>query len=143
MQTLTNIYKRYSIPLLIFSILVITAVNSITLKELIAIKHYSSPLVLFARGILSFCFLFGYGWFKKIPPLPKHWKVQRFRLITAGLSLLLSFYSYKYLLASTNSLMQRLDIPLLILFSLAFKVKKSLFQTFVLKKNTLVQLDRS
>lgn len=108
--------------------LVLASASSIVLEYLIHTKGYPSYFVLFIRGIIGFIICSSIAKYKGLNALPKRWNLQGYRLINAGLILFLVFQSYKYLSATTVSLMQRLDIPFLIILSCFLKDRKSVVQ---------------
>jgi hypothetical protein len=108
--------------------LILTSVSSIVLEYLIHTKGYPSYFVLLIRGVIGFILCSSVAKFKGLNALPRKWNLQGYRLINAGLILLLVFQSYKYLSATSVSLLQRLDIPFLIILSSILKDKKSVVQ---------------
>ena len=89
------------------------------------IAGFSSSLVLLVRGVIGFIICTSLAYSKKMRAFPQRWNLQGYRLINAGLILLLVFESYKHLSATTVSLLQRMDIPFLIILSILIRDKKS------------------
>lgn len=66
--------------------------------------------------------------YKKTSMFPKNWKLQTVRLINNGISTFLLVESYKFLSAGSVSLVQRTDIPFVIMLSLLYGERRSSMQ---------------
>lgn len=97
----------------IISYILLTTANALVIKYL---AHYGAPgsLILLMRG--SFCLLFvlSFAVAKRQSLIPKKIKVQFFRFLSAGLGLLCVISSYKYLHASTVSLIQGFQLLIIV-----------------------------
>ncbi len=102
----------------------------LTLEYLIK-KGYSPSSVMFYRGILSFSLTFLLSMNSKQIIIPKNLRLQFFRIVISGIGLLLVFESYKYLEASTVSLISRLDIPFAVLIGFFLKQRKKDFKVIL------------
>lgn len=117
------------------TIIIITAsvFYYLSLEHLIAIG-YSAPSVLIYRGILTFSLTVILSFKSRQKILPSNLYRQSIRIIIAGIALLLSFQSFKYLEAVTVSMIARLDIPFAVIIGfltgnrkITFKVGLSIF----------------
>ena len=114
---------------LFFSITILfTALHSNLIEFLVGTKHYPSSVILMYRGIIGLVLCTAFAKMKKENAFPTQWNVQGYRLVNAGIIMLAVFESYKHLGATTISLMQRLDIPLIVLLSIFYKEKRPVFQ---------------
>jgi drug/metabolite transporter (DMT)-like permease len=102
----------------------------LTLEHLIKIG-YSASSVLLYRGILSFVITCLLSLSTKQIILPKNFRLQYLRITVSGTALLLVFQSYKYLEASTVSLISRLDIPFAVLIPFFFGKRKRDFKVIL------------
>lgn len=87
----------------------------------------SGAEILLLRSSCNLFTAFAIAGFTKTSIIPKQPKLQAGAFICLGLSLLLIFTAYQYISAGSVSILQRLDIPLLVII-FAFNRKSSLFQ---------------
>jgi len=110
-----------------FAVLIIVAINS-NVTEYLTGKDYPAPLMLVFYGVFSLVLNCIAGLFTRQAIFPKQWKFQIVRLVNNGISMLLIFISFKYLSAGSVSLIQRTDIPFVIMLSFFLGEKKSNLQ---------------
>ena len=109
------------------SVILLVAIIGNTI-EFLTDKEYPSALILFWGGAISFL-INGFFLLKKRHRfLPQKPKLQIIRFFTTGISSFLIFESYKYLAAGSVSLVQRVDIPLIVLISMFSGEKRSSLQ---------------
>ncbi len=87
----------------------------------------SGAEILLLRSSCNLFAAFAIAVFTKTSIIPKQPKLQAGAFICSGLALLLIFTAYQYISAGSVSILQRLDIPLLVII-FAFNRKSSLFQ---------------
>lgn len=108
-------------------IIVLVALNN-NCYEYLTNNKLKAPQILFYRGGFTLLLTIVYARYKKQTLVPTDIKAQALRFITTGGSLLLALFSFNYLSAGTVSLLSRLDIPVLVLFSVLLKKSKHWFQ---------------
>jgi drug/metabolite transporter (DMT)-like permease len=104
-------------------IIVMVAVNN-NCFEYLTNEGLHAPVILFYRSVFTLLLTVIYATRHHQLLVPKNIKEQSVRFITTGGSLLLVLSSFNYLSAGTVSLLQRLDIPVLIIFSILLHKKK-------------------
>ena len=122
---MSNSTKRNSFYF--FCIIILVALNN-NCYEYLSNHSVKAAQTLFYRGVFTLIASSVYGYLKGEKLFPQNISAQSVRFITTGGSLLLILESYPYLSAGTVSMLQRLDIPFLIFFSIAQKQHKKLFQ---------------
>lgn len=105
----------------VFAVLLIGM--NISIEELTD-KNINGAEILFVRSIFNLIFALLLAGASKQSIIPKQPKLQIAAFICLGLSLLLIFTAYQYISAGSVNTVQRLDIPLLTLFSV-FSVRFS------------------
>ena len=78
---------------------------------------YSSSIVLLCRSFTTLTLSTIVGKWQGHSLWPANWRTQRLRLINSGVALYLFLLSFQYLSATTVGLLQRLDIPILIILT--------------------------
>ena len=117
---------------LFFSITILfTALHANMIEFLVDTKHYPSSVILMYRGLIGLVLCTAFAKIKKENAFPTKWNVQKYRLVNAGIIMLAVFESYKHLGATTISLMQRMDIPLIVLLAIFYKERRSTFQNIM------------
>ncbi len=111
-------------------IIPLVALNNNTI-EILTDKGYSASQIMFYRGAFSASLIALFSIVSKRNYFPKNWKPQAGRMAIDGLSVFLLYTSYKYLSAGTVALVQRMDIPLLIIISIFNKQTKSSLQFYL------------
>ncbi len=96
-------------------IIVSAVILNISVEHLTDIGGYSSSTILFSRGVIAFFFTLFLSMRYRVSIIPLKYYFQLFRLVNSGISLLLIFQSFRYLEASSVSMVQRLDIPFAVL----------------------------
>ena len=109
------------------SIIILVGLNN-NCFEYLNNQAIHAPQILFYRGIFTIVITTAFAVFRKESFFPKNIRPQAVRFVTTGGALLLILESYTYLSAGTVSLLQRLDIPFLILLSIVNRQKKKRFQ---------------
>lgn len=102
------------------AVLLFQVVNTLAVEEVVetGVKGY---VVLFFRAIIALILSVSFGIYRKETFIPNRLRVQGVRLFTSGLSLILIFQSFSYLSATSVSLIQRMDIPLVIFTGVFFR----------------------
>lgn len=108
-------------------VILIVAINGNTIEYLVS-KGYPTALVLLFAGALSFAFNSLICLIKRQSLFPKIWRIQVIRLINNGLSMFLILESYKYLSAGSVGLVQRTDIPFIVMLSVLYGERRSSLQ---------------
>ena len=111
-------------------IIVLVAVNN-NCYEYLTNNQLKAPQILFYRGVFTLILTIIYAHYRNQALMPKEIAAQSVRFITTGGSLLLILFSYNYLSAGTVSLLQRLDIPVLIFFSIFITKRMQKMQTIL------------
>lgn len=83
---------------------------------------------MFYRGLFALLINLSFAFYKRARIIPADWKKQTLRLLVDGSSIWLLYQSFKYLSAASVSLIQRMDIPALIILSVLRKENKSSLQ---------------
>lgn len=109
------------------AVVLIVAINGNVIEYLVS-YGYPTPLILVFAGALSFLINSAICIFKNQSILPKSWRLQGLRLINNGLSMFLILESYKYLSAGSVGLVQRTDIPFIIMLSFLYGEKRTSMQ---------------
>lgn len=114
-------------PVYFILIIVLVALNN-NCYEYLTNNALKAPQILCYRGGITLLLTIIYAVYKNEALVPKQIRAQGVRFITTGGSLLLALFSFNYLSAGTVSLLCRLDIPVLILFSVALNKTKHWLQ---------------
>ena len=122
-----NIDTKTARILIPIAVVIIVSVNS-NVTEYLSGQDYPAPLMLVFYGTISLILNCAVGIFRKEDIFPKKWKLQILRLLNNGFSMLLIYISYKYLSAGSVSLIQRTDIPFVIILSFFMGNKKNNLQ---------------
>ena len=92
--------------------------------EMLTSKSMTGAELLLLRAVFNLGLAFGFAHITKEHIVPQKPKLQLATFLCFGLGLLLNFSAYQYISAGSVSILQRLDIPLLVLVSL-FSVRFS------------------
>lgn len=111
-------------------IICLTAINY-NLIEYLTEKNYPSSINMAYFGGVALLINIIYALTKKKRIHPKAWLPQLFRIIIDGVSVWLFYESFKYLSASSVAIMQRMDIPFLVLISFYAGHNKSSLQFYL------------
>lgn len=127
MKKITDVF--YNCRFQLISLVVFLILMNIGIEELTD-KKIKGSTVLFIRGIFNLSFAILIAIFNGNHIIPKHPKLQLGSFMTKGLSLLLIFSSYQYISAGSVNTLNRLEIPIITLFSLP--IRKQPFSAFSL-----------
>ena len=105
----------------------IVAISS-NATEYLTGKDYPAALILVFTGTTALILNCIAGVIQKKSFFPNQWKFQIVRLLNNGISLFLIVLSYKYLTAGSVSLVQRTDIPFVIILSFFIGERRSSMQ---------------
>jgi drug/metabolite transporter (DMT)-like permease len=112
-------FSRFLSPrLLAIGLVLMVALHNNAL-EYLAEDGYSALVILFCRGVAQLAISSIVGRSIGYSLWPSNWRTQSVRMLNNGVAIYLGIVSYQYLSATTVSLLQRLDIPLLILLGQA------------------------
>lgn len=122
-----SVLNKYKIFLI--GVGIILAVTGYTYSiEALTDRGYKSPQIMIYRGSIALVFGIVISIFKRYSLIPITWKPQIIRFFVIGTASYFSIVSFKYLSASTVALINRLDIPFLIFFSIFLGKPKSNLQ---------------
>ena len=123
MQRIDDFFLKFSALIIIVS----AVFYNMTLEHLL--EHgYSSPSVLLYRGILTFTITVVLSLKGRKRIIPQNIHLQWIRIVNSGVALLLVFQSFKYLEATSVSMVQRLDIPFAVLIGFMTGQRKNDFR---------------
>jgi len=108
-------------------VVLIVAISS-NVTEYLTGQDYPTALILLFTGTFTLILNCIVGGYQKQSLFPKQWNYQIVRLLNNGISLFLIFKSYQYLTAGSVSLVQRTDIPFVIIISFLIGEKRSSMQ---------------
>ena len=104
-----------------------TVLLSVAVVALVALQNnnieyltedgYPSAIVLLCRSVTTLTLSTVVGRWQGHSLWPTNWRTQRLRLINSGVALYLFLLSFQYLSATTVGVLQRLDIPILIILT--------------------------
>ena len=97
-------------------IILLVALNN-NLIEYLTGEGYSAALIIFYNGIIAFVITLLYGKFTGKSLKVVNWKFLVLRVLLDAMSIWCIFESFKYLSASSVAIVQRMDIPFLILLA--------------------------
>lgn len=119
--------EKYYKTLITIIVLLIVGINN-NVTEYLTGEDYPAPLIMIFYGTVAFILNCIVGPLTKNAILPKQWKFQLYRMVNNGISALLIFVSFKYLSAGSVSLVQRTDIPFVILLCIFIGDRRSSLQ---------------
>lgn len=111
-------------------IICLVAINCNIVEYLVG-KSYPSSLIMISSGGIALVINIIYAIIKKKRIFPKFWIPQLIRIVIDGASVWLFYESFKYLSASSVAIVQRMDIPLLVLISFYAGNSKSSLQYYL------------
>jgi len=111
-------------------IICLVAINCNIIEYLVG-KSYPSSLIMISSGGIALVINIIYAIIKKKRIFPKFWIPQLIRIVIDGASVWLFYESFKYLSASSVAIVQRMDIPLLVLISFYAGNSKSSLQYYL------------
>lgn len=119
--------KRIEKLVVPIAVLVIVAINN-NVTEYLTGAGYPAPLILVSNGAIALLLNCTVCSFTKQRMFPRNWKFQLLRLFNNGISLLLIYESFRYLSAGSVGLIQRTDIPFVIMLSFFIGQRRSSMQ---------------
>jgi drug/metabolite transporter (DMT)-like permease len=105
------------------------AINN-NLIEFLSGNGYQSSTIMIVRGTISFLITILIALILKKSVKPQNYKTQIIRIFIEGSSIWLLYESFKYLSAGSVSLVQRMDVPLLVLISHMKGIRKNGLQFY-------------
>ncbi len=111
-------------------IICLVAINCNIVEYLVG-KSYPSSVIMVYSGGIALTMNIIHAFIKKKRIFPKFWLPQLVRIVIDGASVWLFYESFKYLSASSVAIVQRMDIPLLVLISFYAGNSKSSLQYYL------------
>lgn len=115
----TSLPQRFSVSstLALSSAVVILVALQNNNLEYLSEDGYSSSIILLCRSVTTLSLSSLVAKWQGHSLWPTNWRTQRLRLVNSGIALYLLLLSFQYLSATTVGLLQRLDIPFLIILT--------------------------